>query len=541
MKKVTHVIWAMLMVLAMSSPAIAANAFLMPVPTAQFMDSNGVPLSGGMIYTCEAGSNCGPSTPFSYKHAYTDSTGAVALPDPIILDSAGRASIWLSGSYKVVLYDATGNLIWSVDNVSSSDLSLQYGVNVDSLGGLAAAVMSVGSTPSTLLILTEQDVTSTITIPANVTIQMVKGGSIHVSSGHTVTVSGNVSGVPTQWFYGPGTIVVNTYPQDKAWWGSAEQWVVNDQRVMSLVGEIKAWAGSTAPAGWLLCYGQAVSRTTYSSLYAIVGDTYGSGNGSSTFNVPDLRGRMLIGMDTMGGSAAGRVAAATSLGYAAGAEEHAHSVDLAHTHDITIPYRGYSYTDFVTGASDRLSTVDSVNTDYQSYSVMHSFNQDRITTSSAPIVVANTTELMPYAVDRNFSGASSWGNNNLSSYSSSGALTITASTIGQYCTLAVTSIPTTVGLSYQLKFDLSAVVGSWTIKSFDGTQTLGVVSSSGLQQAVNFVATTSGGIRIVANQATSSGVFDNFSLKLTSSSTSTTTTSSNGMNPYMSINYIIRY
>jgi len=64
-------------------------------------------------------------------------------------------------------------------------------------------------------------------------------------------------------------------------------------------GLMAPWAGvTTAPPGWLLCNGQAVSRTTYAALYDQLGTTYGSGDGSTTFNVPDLRGRVLIGSGT---------------------------------------------------------------------------------------------------------------------------------------------------------------------------------------------------------------------------------------------------
>lgn len=93
-------------------------------------------------------------------------------------------------------------------------------------------------------------------------------------------------------------------------------------------GIVVPYGGSTAPIGWLMCYGQAVSRTTYANLFAVIGTTFGAGNGSTTFNVPDLRGRAAIGPDNMGGGAAGRVAAATSAGYTAGAE----TIDVAHTH-----------------------------------------------------------------------------------------------------------------------------------------------------------------------------------------------------------------
>lgn len=71
------------------------------------------------------------------------------------------------------------------------------------------------------------------------------------------------------------------------------------------IGAILDFAGATIPGTWYLCYGQAVSRTTYVSLFDVVGTTFGSGDGSTTFNLPDYRGRVLAGVDNMGGSAAG--------------------------------------------------------------------------------------------------------------------------------------------------------------------------------------------------------------------------------------------
>lgn len=69
----------------------------------------------------------------------------------------------------------------------------------------------------------------------------------------------------------------------------------------------------TAPNSlFVFPFGQAISRTTYSALYALMANTYGAGDGSTTFNLPDLRGRALAGLDNMGGSAAGRLTAAGS-------------------------------------------------------------------------------------------------------------------------------------------------------------------------------------------------------------------------------------
>lgn len=63
-------------------------------------------------------------------------------------------------------------------------------------------------------------------------------------------------------------------------------------------GVIVPYGGSSAPSNWLLCNGQAVSRATYATLFAIISTTYGTGDGSTTFNVPDLVGRVPIGSGT---------------------------------------------------------------------------------------------------------------------------------------------------------------------------------------------------------------------------------------------------
>ena len=72
------------------------------------------------------------------------------------------------------------------------------------------------------------------------------------------------------------------------------------------VGCVIPFAGAAAPTGWLLCQGQAVSRTTYAQLFSVIGTTYGSGDGSTTFNLPDMRGRVAVGSDANWGCAAKR-------------------------------------------------------------------------------------------------------------------------------------------------------------------------------------------------------------------------------------------
>lgn len=102
------------------------------------------------------------------------------------------------------------------------------------------------------------------------------------------------------------------------------------------VGSMIIWPTDTAPTGWLLCYGQAVSQTTYASLYTLIGVTYGDPGGGN-FNLPDLRGRIPLGQDDMGGVSANRVtdADADTLGGADGAETHDHGGTTG-SHTLTI-------------------------------------------------------------------------------------------------------------------------------------------------------------------------------------------------------------
>jgi len=98
--------------------------------------------------------------------------------------------------------------------------------------------------------------------------------------------------------------------------------------VMLPIGSIVPFAGAGAPNGYLQCYGQAVSRTTYAALFTAIGVAHGAGDGTTTFNVPDLRGRCVVGQDNMGGTSANRLTGLTGgingdvLGGIGGAETH---------------------------------------------------------------------------------------------------------------------------------------------------------------------------------------------------------------------------
>ena len=111
-----------------------------------------------------------------------------------------------------------------------------------------------------------------------------------------------------------------------------------------MIGSIYMFAGSTAPAKFLVCDGSAVSRSTYSDLFDIVGTVYGAGDGSSTFNLPDLSGRVAVGASNH-----------RALGSTGGSESvvlqdtdlpiHSHSLPAhSHTNNIEVSMPSLSHT-----------------------------------------------------------------------------------------------------------------------------------------------------------------------------------------------------
>lgn len=108
-------------------------------------------------------------------------------------------------------------------------------------------------------------------------------------------------------------------------------------------GAVIGYAGSTSPDGWLLCDGSAVSRTTYADLYTSIGTTFGIGDGSTTFNLPDTRGRTGIGAGTGSGLSA------RTLGTSLGEETHVLTTSEMPSHSHTVSASANSLT--ISGAA----------------------------------------------------------------------------------------------------------------------------------------------------------------------------------------------
>jgi microcystin-dependent protein len=123
-------------------------------------------------------------------------------------------------------------------------------------------------------------------------------------------------------------------------------------------GVISMYGGSTVPNGWLLCDGSAVSRTTYARLFSAIGTTYGAGNGSTTFNLPNFKGRVPVGLDSSQSEF-------NSLNKKGGEKTHTLTINEMPSHNHNLPGRLVN-TDG-SGIVRELSGQDNANNNSASY------------------------------------------------------------------------------------------------------------------------------------------------------------------------------
>lgn len=198
------------------------TAALLPVPVLKFTDVNGVPLAGGLVYTYVTGT----TTPLA---TYTDSTGTVANPNPVVLDSTGAASIWISGNYTINLTDAN-----NVQQPNYPQNGVQDLFTADNVTATSTTSLTISSTSQTLaiqsgryfpvgiflLIVDNSDhtkwmhgqVTSYVGTELTVNVTTISGSGTN-SSSWTVSLSGPVgpqgaTGGTGTGITGPGTTVV---------------------------------------------------------------------------------------------------------------------------------------------------------------------------------------------------------------------------------------------------------------------------------------------------------------------------------------------
>ena len=265
------------------------------------------------------------------SYAVLNKVSANATSNVVMMRVAGNTGVTLNRSSTVfqhVICDGTS--VYNVDQSDASFNTLQVSGSV-SVGGPAifSSTVTVGGAAT---------FSSTVTV--------VGAGTFK----NNVSVSGNVVAAE---FYGGGA---------------------NLTGIVALpTGAVLPFAGASAPSGHLLCFGQAISRSTYSGLFTAIGTVYGVGDGSTTFNIPDLRGRVVAGQDDMGGTSANRLTDQSGgvdgdvLGDTGGAETHtlttaqlaSHSHDVSPTNSIVM---GGGSSHGASGGSEGLRTLSLDNT-----------------------------------------------------------------------------------------------------------------------------------------------------------------------------------
>lgn len=260
--------------------------------------------------------------------------------------------------------DASSTLVAAGGTEVSTDASPQLGGDLDvvthsivttSNRNITLAPNGTGDVHVDADTLRVGDNNANATVTTNGTGDLTISTNAGTNSGTVVIAdgaNGNISVTPN----GTGSVVIDGLSMPQAD-GSANQVLKTDGSgnigfttlsTFSLPsGTVLPFAGTSAPSGYLLCFGQAISRSTYSSLFTAIGTTYGSGDGSSTFNVPDLRGRAIAGQDDMGGSSADRLTNQSggvngdTLGASGGVETHTLTTAqlAAHTHTSNVTVR----------------------------------------------------------------------------------------------------------------------------------------------------------------------------------------------------------
>ena len=316
-----------------------ADNLLLPVSLDRLVDSDGNPVAGGKVFVYDAGTT-------NAKDVFTDNALTVAAANPIIADGGGYIEPRYvgTGDYKLVITDANDVTIKTADNLT---------------GALAtAAFENDEATPITPVVVKSANYTVQVgdkgqvihadATGANITITLLSAATAgdnfrvtvkHIGSANEVTVA--TSGGDT--LDGASSFLLDGQNESITCVSDGANWsIVGDAQIFTAplpTGVVLPFAGASVPSGWLLCDGSAISRTGNSALFAVIGTAYGAGDGSTTFNLPDMGGRVPAGKEataTRLTSGGGGVDGGT-LGAAGGGETHTLVTGElpAHSHGVT--------------------------------------------------------------------------------------------------------------------------------------------------------------------------------------------------------------
>jgi len=250
----------------------------------------------------------GTTTPIS---SYTTPALTIANPWPVVADANGRFPIaWFSdlATTKIILTDANDVVIETVDPVGTTGSTTSLNdldVRPTSYWGL-----TTGTTSAYVL-----DANTSISTYSNVQTIIFQSHIANIAN-PTIAISGlaalnlkRYTGQGTKTSLAPGDLQATQ--RYLAICDGIDIVVLNPTSSSQIIGSIITWCADIAPNGYLECNGSAISRTTYAALFSIIGTTFGIGDGSTTFNIPDLRGYFVRGWSNGSSVDSGRSFAST--------------------------------------------------------------------------------------------------------------------------------------------------------------------------------------------------------------------------------------
>jgi microcystin-dependent protein len=231
--------------------------------------------------------------------AAANKDGAAAIPSMRTLGTGATQAV---AGNDARLSDARAPTAHTHTKANITDFAHTHAAADVASGVLDIARIPVGSTSSTVAV---GDHTHTggglntvqeegVNAASNVTVMNFKGPGVTATDAGDGQVDVEVEGTahvdPAE---PPGT------PEGHLWWDEDEDPEATGVSGAGLLeaGQISVWPTTTPPGGWALCDGQAVSRAVYPALFSRIGTTYGAGDGSTTFNLPNLKGRVVVGLD----------------------------------------------------------------------------------------------------------------------------------------------------------------------------------------------------------------------------------------------------
>ena len=312
-----------------------------PFFNAQFLDDDGTPLAYGLLYTYASGT----TTP---QVTYQDQAGGATNTNPIVLDAAGRCDLWLDPDleYTLKLERADETLVKTWDDVVGAAGAADVVTSVNALTG--AVSLTADDIPFTTGTSTTWFSGTDVSEALDAIINRADG----VVTASTVTIAD------------AGALITATTVEGAL------------QELAMPAGAVQAFALSSAPTGWLECNGSNVNRTTYARLFAAIGTTFGVGDGSATFGLPDLRGEFLRGWDNGRGVDSGR-----AFGSAQADMVEAHKHVMAVGEHLQAPFGATTTQENGIGASDTNNELPYTN-DGSDY--------DGLATNTAGVIGAET-------------------------------------------------------------------------------------------------------------------------------------------------------